>query len=58
VTRQGVYNNCEANFADLNGVNAAPCAQVEFDDPEYTVVKTSDPVPGSTILPARRSSTR
>lgn len=46
----GSYENCaETNMADLQGVNPQGCALVVFDEPSYTLSKTSTPADGSTL---------
>ncbi|WP_338703296.1 LPXTG cell wall anchor domain-containing protein [Streptomyces sp. Q6] len=50
----GSYSNCAENVSDLVGVNAPDCATVEFQDPRYTISKTSSPAPGEPVVPGQK----
>ncbi|WP_372350482.1 GEVED domain-containing protein [Streptomyces sp. KL116D] len=51
---RGTYSNCAENVTDLVGVNPPGCASVEFQDPRYTITKTSSPAAGEPIVPGQK----
>ncbi|MEB8344112.1 DUF7927 domain-containing protein [Streptomyces endophyticus] len=51
----GSYENCgEGNVTDLVGVDAPGCATVEFQDPRYTITKTSSPADGKPVVAGQK----